>query len=278
MATTRRLARGGAVLTAAGLLTLGLGTAPAFADGPTTGVTPTTGLNPDGQEVTIHGSGFNPTANNGFGIYVAFGPKGDDYATNAGAYGATKWVHTGATPSATQDVMNSDGTFDTTLNVQATYTDGSGEEVNCLTTQCYIVTIAAHGVPDRSQDTFTPLTFVGGENPGDPGGGDGGQDPSAGRQTLTTTVGNGALTLSLAGDTAQLSSVAPGRHSTGSLQTATVTDARGTQAGWSLVGEVTDEAALTRGWDELQTNFARHAPNMVLDGCGSKRWASAASS
>lgn len=45
-----------------------------------------------------------------------------------------------------------------------------------------------------------------------------------------------------------------------------------------VILNLTDEAALTRGWDELHTNFARHAPNMVLDGCGSKRWASAASS
>ena len=29
------------------------------------------------------GSGFDPNANNGFGIYVVFGPKNADYATNA---------------------------------------------------------------------------------------------------------------------------------------------------------------------------------------------------
>ncbi|MFD0684305.1 hypothetical protein [Actinomadura fibrosa] len=240
-----RLTRGAVLLAAAGLVTAGLGAAPALAAGPGTTVTPASGLDPGGQDLTVHGSGFSATANNGFGVYVVFGPKNADYATNANAFQASKWVHKGATPSAGQDVMNADGTFDVTLpGVKAQYTDGDGNRVDCLTTQCYVITMAAHGVPDRSQDSFTPVTFTGGENPGDPGGEDPGTDPGtpagSGKQTLSTKVTNGALTLALDGDTAELGTVTPGEHSTGTLRTARVTDARGTQAGWSLVGEATD--------------------------------------
>ncbi|TDB93945.1 WxL domain-containing protein [Actinomadura sp. 7K534] len=242
---TRRITRGGAVLATAGLITLGLGAAPAFAAGPATTVTPDSGADPAGQDLTVSGSGFNPDANNGFGVYVVFGPKNADYATNAGTFQVSKWVHKNGAPSPGQDKMNADGTFNVTLpGVKAQYTDGNGVFHDCLKTQCYVITMAAHGVPDRSQDTFTPVTFTGGENPTDPGPGDPGDpgEPGAGtgRQTLNTTVNNGALTLSLEGNTAQLSTVAPGEHSTGALRTATVTDARGTQAGWNLVGEVTD--------------------------------------
>ncbi|URM96678.1 WxL domain-containing protein [Actinomadura madurae] len=248
--TTRRLARGGVLLAASGLALAAFGAAPASAAGPATTVTPATGADPDGQDLAVRGSGFDPTANNRFGVYVVFGPKRDDYATNANAYQASKWVHLGATPSPGQDVMNADGTFDITLpGIKAAYTDGDGNHVDCLTTRCYVITMAAHGVPDRSQDSFTPVTFTGGENPTDPGdpGNDPGTPAGTGRQTLTTTVRNGALTLALDGDTAQLSEVAPGRHSTGALRTATVTDARGTQAGWSLVGEVTDFGSAAGG-------------------------------
>ncbi|MEU8804296.1 WxL domain-containing protein [Spirillospora sp. NPDC048819] len=244
---TTRITRGGAVLAAAGLITIGLGAVPAFAAGPATTVTPDTGADPAGQDLTVQGSGFDPAANNGLGVYVVFGPKNADYATNAGAFQSSKWVHKNGASSPGQGVMNADGTFNVTLTgVKAKYTDGSGKEVDCQVTQCYVITIAAHGVPDRSQDTFTPVTFTGGENPTDPGDGDPGTDPGtdppagSGQQTLSTKVNNGALTLSLDGDTAQLSTVAPGEHSTGALRTATVTDARGTQAGWNLVGEVTD--------------------------------------
>ncbi|MFI0482866.1 hypothetical protein [Actinomadura sp. 9N215] len=230
---TTRITRGGAVIAAAGLITIGLGAAPALAAGPATTVTPATEADPAGQDLAVKGSGFDPAANGGLGVYVVFGPKVPDYWTNAGAFQASKWVHKNG---AGENKLNADGTFALTLaGVKAKYTDGSGKAVDCLTTQCYVITMAAHGSADRGQDTFTPVTFVGGNNPGP------GPDPAdKGEQTLSTKVDNGALTLSLDGDSAQLSTVAPGQHSTGALRTATVTDARGTQAGWSLVGEVTD--------------------------------------
>lgn len=134
---------------------------PARAAGPGVTVSPTSGLDPAAKAtLKVSGSGFNATGNNKFGVYVAFGPKNADYATNASAFLAAMWVHPGAS-GGEQAEMTADGRFSTTLSgITAQYTDGSGKAVNCLVTLCYVITIAAHGLPDRSQDTFTPITFA----------------------------------------------------------------------------------------------------------------------
>ncbi|RAY17177.1 hypothetical protein DPM19_03230 [Actinomadura craniellae] len=238
---TRRFLRGAAVMAGAGVLGIGLTAVPAFADGPATTVTPATGADPAGQDVRVTGSGFDPDKNNGFGVYVAFGPRsGDDWYLNANAFQVARWVHKNASSSPGQAKMNPDGTFDLTLaGIKARYTDGDGNQVDCLVTQCYILTLAAHGSPDRSQDTATPVTFVGGENPGDP------EDPppgggSAGQLITANVTRAGALSLSVAGTDVTLSDAAPGETATGALNKATVTDARGTGAGWNLVGQMSD--------------------------------------
>lgn len=64
-------------------------------------------------------------------------------------------------------------------------------------------------------------------------------------QQILADVAAGPLTLSVAGDTVQLStSTLDGngayQTATGALNTATVSDLRGTNAGWNLVGQVTD--------------------------------------
>ncbi|MGC0422409.1 hypothetical protein [Embleya sp. AB8] len=119
-------------------------------------VTPSTDLDPAGASVTVKGSGY--AAGSGNGIYVVFGPKEADWTTNAGNYGASKWFKAyGA------DGINPDGTFSVTLtDVKATYTNGAGKEVDCRRVECYVLTMAAHGSPDRSQDAFTKVTFKGG--------------------------------------------------------------------------------------------------------------------
>ncbi len=59
-----------------------------------------------------------------------------------------------------------DGSFTVTLTgISARYTDGNGRTVDCLVETCYVITMAAHGVADRSQDTFTPIAFRGGTAP-----------------------------------------------------------------------------------------------------------------
>lgn len=231
------------ILLGAGLAVFGL-SSPALAAGPGITVGPASGADPAGQTLTISGSGFTANA---LGFYVSFGPKNADYYTNAGIYQKTKWVRVGATPSAGQDVLKADGTFSTTLEVSASYTDGDGNAVDCLKTQCYVLTFAAHGSADRSQDTFAAVNFTGQTTDPDPGGtdpeepGNPGNDGSTAEQTITAEVSQGgSLALSVAGRSVTLSEASRGGNATGALNTATVTDSRGTDAGWSLVGQVGD--------------------------------------
>lgn len=113
-------------------------------------VSPTSGLNPSGATVSVSGSGFDAKGNNGNGVYVVFGPKAGN--KDAGAFGAAKWIRPGAG-------MSEKGSFGTSLSIKAQYTDGHGKKVDCGKTACYIITMAAHGSSDRSQDTFTRVTF-----------------------------------------------------------------------------------------------------------------------
>lgn len=207
---------------------LTVGGAPAA---PAVTVTPASGIDPQGATATVAGAGFDPDAAGGNGIYVAFGPKNDaDYWVNARRYLSVKWVNrrVGA-PSDSQDVLNADGTFQTTLAVAATYTDGNGDAVDCTAVQCYVLTFAAHGSTDRSQDTFTPVTFAGAGPP--PGG-------SADQEITAEVRATGPLTLAAAGTAVALSAADPGGTATGALHTLTVSDQRGNNAGWSLVGQV----------------------------------------
>lgn len=142
-------------------------------------VSPSTNLNPDGQTISISGSGFDPNRNNKVGVYVVFGPRRPDYHTNAGNYGAALWVHPGGAGGG-QARMSPSGTFSVSLTVKARYTDGNGRAVDCTRTRCYVMTFAAHGVPDRSQDTLVPLSFKGSGGTGATGSGSAGSGPGGG--------------------------------------------------------------------------------------------------
>lgn len=106
----------------------------------------TTELNPTGSTaITVTGSGFKTTGN---GIYVAVTEKDKFSTTNADAFSAAAFVRTSE--------MSSDGSFSTTLNVEAV-TDAA----NCIENSCALYTFAAHGSSDRSQDTATDLVVGG---------------------------------------------------------------------------------------------------------------------
>jgi hypothetical protein len=130
-------------------------------NGATITIAPATNLCRSSATVTVSGTGFNATSNNAFGIYVVYGPfDPTTYFSDALVYGAAKWVHTGAPNSSGQAPMNLNGSFSTTLTFPAQYTDGHGNSVDCTTTQCRIVTFAAHGVPDRTQDSSAVISFA----------------------------------------------------------------------------------------------------------------------
>jgi hypothetical protein len=150
-------------------------------------VSQTANLAPAGQSVTVSGSGFDAARNNGFGVYVVFGPRRAGFHRNANAFASAVWVHRGGSGGG-QAKMSAAGSFSVTLTVKAKYTDGDGRSVDCTTTGCYVMTFAAHGVPDRSQDAFVPMSFRGarpssggssGSGRSGAGGGAAGAAPSA---------------------------------------------------------------------------------------------------
>jgi hypothetical protein len=193
---------------------------------PSVVASPTTGLATENATISVSGSGFDPVANSAAGIYVAVGPKTENHWLNSGVLQGTKWVYPDAPVSDARDVLNADGTFRTTLRVSARYTTRNGEVVDCTQVQCYLITFAAKGSADRSQDTFTPVTF---------------RDASAGgdaSQQINAVVTGGALTLSVAGSSVSLPAVGIGGVAARARTPATVSDRRGTNAGWSLVGQV----------------------------------------
>jgi hypothetical protein len=165
---------------------LGLATATASpAAAASVRVTPTSGLTASGATVTVSGSGFSATANGGVGIYVVFGPKKANFHQDANVFGAARWVHPkGAGGGPGQAALSQDGSFSTTLSVKAQYTDGNGTKVDCLKTQCYVLTFAAHGSADRSQDTATPVTFKQAASTGN-GNGSPAASPSASKAPST---------------------------------------------------------------------------------------------
>lgn len=106
----------------------------------------TTELNPSGSTaITVSGTGFKTSGN---GIYVAVAEKNKFSTTNADAFSAAEFIRTSQ--------MSSDGSFSTTLNVEAVTS-----AANCVENDCALYTFAAHGSSDRSQDTATDLSVGG---------------------------------------------------------------------------------------------------------------------
>lgn len=139
---------------------------------PTTGVPAVTiaerTVHDDGTlDLTVAGTGFD-AALAGAGIYVAVGPKiGDDWYLNASRFQTTKWVHAGVpAESASQAALAADGTFTVHFTGVAPTFTGGGVSYDQATTPFLVLTMAAHGSPDRSLDTATPVSFAA-DGPGD---------------------------------------------------------------------------------------------------------------
>ncbi|RVW03863.1 hypothetical protein [Rhodococcus xishaensis] len=111
--------------------------------GPQVTLSKSTDIAADGETLTVSGTGFS---GEGFGIYVGLVPDDKFSPTDASVWMASEWLRSG-------DIV--DGNWTTTLDVVAI----QGES-NCLETSCSIYTVAAHGSPDRTQDTQTPVSFV----------------------------------------------------------------------------------------------------------------------
>lgn len=164
--TTGRARRGLTAALTAVVMTLGAAVAalPASAaPGPTVEVTATPAA--DGTlDLVVTGSGF-AAAVAGPGLYVAVGPRvGDDWFVDASRFQQVKWVSVSASAeTASRAPLTPQGTFSLTLpGVASTFTSGT-TTYDHATTPFQVLTMAAHGSPDRSLDTATPLVFAGQE-------------------------------------------------------------------------------------------------------------------
>lgn len=152
-------------------------------------VSKTSGLNPDGESVTVTGSGYDTSK----GVYVALCDTANASATQApspciggvdmdGEGGASAWISSNPPPygeglATPYTGGGTNGGFTVELTVKA-----SDEHTDCLSaaTDCAVVTRNDHTrSSDRGQDKFVPVTFSG--QTGDPGpGGSGGSGSGSG--------------------------------------------------------------------------------------------------
>jgi hypothetical protein len=126
--------------------------------GPAVTVTPATGIDPAAGTVTVTGTGFSTT---GTGFYIGVGPKSAkdnaDWFVNAGYYQGVKWATTAGTYGAK---INDDGSISIALTKLKRVFTSAGASVDCAAVECGVYTFAAHGSADRSQDTYTPISFA----------------------------------------------------------------------------------------------------------------------
>ncbi|MEO6987172.1 MAG: neocarzinostatin apoprotein domain-containing protein [Aquihabitans sp.] len=143
MLAVRHAARTGlavvAVVAMVGLLVVGPAQ-PAAAAGPQISVSPSSGLNPDGDFVVVSGSGFHP--NSQLFLMQCRNDYGGDHTCNS---------------IGLQKVMTSSGGSFNGARVKVTGYFGS---IDCTQTQCAVKTSAVAGHSgDRSQDVMSPLSF-----------------------------------------------------------------------------------------------------------------------
>ncbi|KAB1664301.1 hypothetical protein [Pseudoclavibacter sp. CFCC 13611] len=140
----------------------------------------------DNQYLTtldVSGSGFVSKKNGFGGIYVLFGWAGQNWKPSSGGVDGLdrKYVYDDESNptgymlfvsfpgsetqyAANGGLLNADGTWHAKLMVPGPtfeYSDRDGNKgsVNCLETQCGIMTVGAHGVKEPSNESFTPINF-----------------------------------------------------------------------------------------------------------------------
>lgn len=108
--------------------------------------------------VEVRGSGFSITANQGVGVYVAFGPlpSGDRVANRAytdatvaydgGAGHGTLWVRPSTPSGPNQARLQADGTFAVNVAVKRTFTAPDGRNHDGDLEELGIYAFAAHGI------------------------------------------------------------------------------------------------------------------------------------
>jgi len=189
-----RIARSFGITLAAGVAAVGIAVLPAVSASAATAVTNDYGASlsvsgpasvvTDGPgalhgvsdgSVTVTGSGFDGDAQGrGFGVYVVYGPKQADYASNSGWFGSAQWV--------SKSAFTAGGGFTTTIDVAKSYTADPHHTGDAAATvscdydatktatanaalgqyECFVQTFSAHGVandPVDLDEVQVPVTW-----------------------------------------------------------------------------------------------------------------------
>ncbi|GLU50433.1 cell wall protein [Nocardiopsis ansamitocini] len=165
-------------------------------------VSKTSGLNPEGESVTVTGSGYDTAK----GIYVAFCDTANAGASSPpspcvggvdmeGASGSSAWISSNPPPygeglATPYDGTGADGGFTIQLTLRA-----KDEFTDCLAdgVQCAVISRNDHTrTSDRGQDVFVPVTFTGQDGGGGTGGGTGGGNDGAGANATPPAGGSSA--------------------------------------------------------------------------------------
>ncbi len=175
-----------------------------FADpesaGPSISLSKSTDLDPDGEAITVNGSGFTPS----IGVYVRVCKEA------SGDLGTSGGRPTGTDCDAPKDVwvddIGGDGAFSTTISPVAQF-----ESIDCTIDTCGIFVRHDHVAPtDYSQDAFAAIAFGDGGSGPDP---DPGETEEPGGTVTGDLVPGGTATATVWGF-APLSSVDAELHST----------------------------------------------------------------
>lgn len=134
-------------------------------------------------ELVLRGQGFQSIQNGFGGIYVLFGWAGSGWQPSRGGQTGSdyRYVYDDETNpvgyqlfvsfpgsstayAANGGLVGADGTWSATIKIpgprfQAYDRSGQITSVDCLQTQCGIITVGAHGVVNASNESFTPLSF-----------------------------------------------------------------------------------------------------------------------
>lgn len=141
---------------------------------PEVAVTPSSGLDPEGDTVTVDGTGFRP----GDGVYVAFtGITQSEDSHPEDWYGSGEWLSGSSAP-------DEDGAFSTELEVVGAFEDGA--DYDCVESECYVAVFNDHrDLDNRDQDVWTPVSFATEDEDDDEDeNGDGGEETPEGDLTV----------------------------------------------------------------------------------------------
>lgn len=137
-------------------------------------------------DVQLSGSGFQSIKNGHGGIYVAFGWVADAESwrpSNGGVTGAdyayvpddetnptgyilfVTFPGSDTAAAANGGELAADGTWSGVISIpgarfESLDRDGNAQTIDCLSVQCGIITMGAHGVKNANNETFTPITFT----------------------------------------------------------------------------------------------------------------------